>query len=223
MRSPIIGLAKASHFGPTLIVTLASFFIAELYWPLASSVLIALAIFSGQLIVGWSNDLIDYKDDLAHQRLKKPLVAGLISIPFLRSALTLVIPIALLLNLSGPLGLTAGGLSLFTIGWAIAYNLYFKFNLFSPLPYAIAFGLLPSLIAMSAGEIPPPWMWTTGALFGCAAHFINVIKDMEQDQASGIRGLPQRCGSKVSLVVAVSLLALTAAIVLFSLPLQLSQ
>lgn len=171
MRSLIIGLVKASHFGPTLIVTLASFFIAELYWPLASSVLIALAIFSGQLIVGWSNDLIDYKDDLAHQRLKKPLVAGLISIPFLRSALTLVIPIALLLNLSGPLGLTAGGLSLFTIGWAIAYNLYFKFNLFSPLPYAIAFGLLPSLIAMSAGEIPPPWMWTTGALFGCAAHF----------------------------------------------------
>lgn len=216
MRSLIIGLVKASHFGPTLIVTLASFFIAELYWPLASSVLIALAIFSGQLIVGWSNDLIDYKDDLAHQRLKKPLVAGLISIPFLRSALTLVIPIALLLNLSGPLGLTAGGLSLFTIGWAIAYNLYFKFNLFSPLPYAIAFGLLPSLIAMSAGEIPPPWMWTTGALFGCAAHFINVIKDMEQDQASGIRGLPQRCGKRKSIIISLAIISISIVILLIS-------
>ena len=216
MRSQIIGLAKASHFGPTLIVTSASFLIAELYWPLASSVLIALAIFSGQLIVGWSNDLIDYQDDLAHQRLKKPLVAGLISIAFLRSALTIIIPIAVLLNLSGPLGLTAGGLSLFTIGWAIAYNLYFKFNLFSPLPYAIAFGLLPSLIAISAGEIPPQWMWLSGALIGCAAHFINVIKDMEQDQTSGIRGLPQRCGKRNSIIISLAILSISILILLLS-------
>jgi 4-hydroxybenzoate polyprenyltransferase len=44
-----------------------------------------------------------------------------------------------------------------------------------------------------------------GALFGMAAHFINVIKDMDQDQASGIKGLPQRLG-KVNSIAAASVL-----------------
>jgi len=47
-----------------------------------------------------------------------------------------------------------------------------------------------------------------GAFFGMAAHFINVIKDMDQDQASGIKGLPQRLGKIKSIVVAIFLIAL---------------
>jgi 4-hydroxybenzoate polyprenyltransferase len=47
-----------------------------------------------------------------------------------------------------------------------------------------------------------------GAIFGMAAHFINVIKDMEEDQVSGIQGLPQRLGTKRSVIVAITLIAL---------------
>lgn len=47
-----------------------------------------------------------------------------------------------------------------------------------------------------------------GALYGSAAHFINVIKDMDQDRASGIGGLPQRLGKRNSIVTAVVLVAL---------------
>jgi 4-hydroxybenzoate polyprenyltransferase len=54
-------------------------------------------------------------------------------------------------------------------------------------------------------------MWLGGALFGMAAHFINVIKDMKQDQVSGIQGLPQRLGTKKSILVAVGLIALGVA------------
>jgi 4-hydroxybenzoate polyprenyltransferase len=50
-------------------------------------------------------------------------------------------------------------------------------------------------------------MWLGGALFGSAAHFINVIKDMDQDRASGIGGLPQRLGKRNSIVAAVVLIA----------------
>jgi 4-hydroxybenzoate polyprenyltransferase len=53
-------------------------------------------------------------------------------------------------------------------------------------------------------------MWLGGALWGMAAHFINVIKDMDQDQASGINGLPQRLGKKRSVVAAGALIALGA-------------
>jgi 4-hydroxybenzoate polyprenyltransferase len=58
------------------------------------------------------------------------------------------------------------------------------------------------------------WMWLGGAIFGSAAHFINVIKDIDQDRASGIGGAPQRIGKRNSIVVAALLIALGAAVLL---------
>jgi 4-hydroxybenzoate polyprenyltransferase len=212
----ITGLARASHFGPTVLVTSISFFFAQLFWWEGPSILIAFAVFTGQLVVGWSNDLIDYEDDLVHQRFKKPLVAGLITPKFLMSWLRVMVPIALITNLFGPLGLVGGGLSVFAIGWAVAYNFYFKFTFLSPLPFAIAFGALPSCMALSKDYTPPLWMWLGGALLGIAAHFINVIKDMDQDRTSGINGLPQRCGKRASIAIAVFFTAFAITLTLLS-------
>jgi 4-hydroxybenzoate polyprenyltransferase len=53
-------------------------------------------------------------------------------------------------------------------------------------------------------------MWLGGAIFGSAAHFINVIKDIDQDRASGIGGAPQRIGKRNSILVAAFLIALGA-------------
>jgi 4-hydroxybenzoate polyprenyltransferase len=127
-----------------------------------------------------------------------------------------MIPISFVLNLFGPLGFVGGGLSVFAIGWAIAYNFYFKFNIFSPLPYAVAFGILPSCMAFSQDKTPTTWMWLGGALFGMAAHFLNVLKDMDQDHASGIKGLPQRCGKTGSILAAIILIALGVTLLLLS-------
>jgi 4-hydroxybenzoate polyprenyltransferase len=216
MKTRIVGLAKASHFGPSLLVTSLSYFFAQLYWQSGSALIIALGFFSGQLIVGWSNDLIDYADDLSHQRMNKPLVAGLITRKFLQSWLAVMIPVALVINLFGPLGFVGGGLSLFAIVWALGYNFYFKFNIFSPLPYAVAFAILPSCMAYSQDKTPPTWMILGGALFGMAAHFLNVLKDMDQDHASGIKGLPQRCGKTGSIFAATILIALGVTLLLLS-------
>ncbi len=208
----IAGLAKASHFGPTVLVTGLSYFFAQLFWWEGPSMVIAFGVFLGQLVVGWSNDLIDYEDDLRHQRMKKPLVAGTISRDFLMSCLNVVTPIALILNYFGPLGPIGGGLSVLAIGLAVAYNFYFKFTALSPIPYAIAFASLPSCMALSKDQLPPLWMWLGGALLGTAAHFINVIKDMKEDHVSGIKGLPQRCGTRTSILVA--LILIVAAVIL---------
>jgi 4-hydroxybenzoate polyprenyltransferase len=75
-------------------------------------------------------------------------------------------------------------------------------------PFAIAFAALPSCVVISKDLNPPLWMFLGGALFGMAAHFINVIKDMDQDQASGIKGLPQQLGKLKSIVAAAVLIAL---------------
>jgi len=62
-----------------------------------------------------------------------------------------------------------------------------------------------------------------GAFLGIAAHFINVITDMDQDHASGINGLPQRCGRKGSIIVAATFIALAITQLLIAIPLPLEQ
>lgn len=204
----IRGLLKASHFGPTLIVTTISWFFAAHYWWEGPAYLIAFGVFTGQLVVGWSNDLYDYADDLKHNRQNKPLVSGAISQSYLKRWLAFMVPFSFVANLLGPLGFKGGMVYMFGIAMGVAYNSYFKFNFFSWFPFALAFAALPSCIALSKGVTPPVWMWLGGALLGSAAHFINVIKDMDQDRASGIGGAPQRIGKQGSIAVAVILILL---------------
>ena len=202
----IRGLLKASHFGPTLLVTAISFGFATYYWWEGPAFVIAFGVFTGQLVVGWSNDLYDYEDDLRHNRLNKPLVAKTISKERLQSWLRFMVPFSFIANLLGPLGIKGGLVYMLGIACGVAYNFYFKFSPLSPLPYAIAFAALPSCIAISKNITPPTWMWLGGALFGMAAHFINVIKDMKEDQISLIGGLPQRLGTTKSIIIATLLI-----------------
>jgi len=214
-RSKLRGLLTASHFGPTLLVTAISFGFANHYWWEGPAYVIAFGVFTGQLVVGWSNDLYDYQDDLSHQRMNKPLVSGLITEEFLRKWLRIMLPFSFVANLLGPLGIKGGLVYMLGIACGVGYNFYFKFSWLSPLPYAIAFAALPSSVAISKDVTPPLWMWLGGALFGMAAHFINVLKDMKADQKSGIRGLPQRLGSQNSIIAAVALIALGVAVLIF--------
>jgi 4-hydroxybenzoate polyprenyltransferase len=202
------GLLKASHFGPTLIVTAISWFFAAHYWWEGPAYIIAFGVFTGQLVVGWSNDLYDFKDDLMHNRQNKPLVSGVFSQSYLKRWLAFMVPFSFVANLLGPLGFKGGLVYMFGIAMGVAYNFYFKFNFFSWFPFALAFAALPSCIAISKDVTPPVWMWLGGALLGSAAHFINVIKDMDQDRASGIGGAPQRIGKRNSIIVAALLIAL---------------
>ena len=206
--SKVNGLRLASHFGPTVIVTTISLTLSFFYTSWQNAIMIAFGVALGQLVVGWSNDLYDYADDLSHQRINKPLVKGTITRELLMRCLIIMVPLSFLANLLGPLGINGGLVYMFGIACGVAYNLYFKFNIFSPLPYALAFAALPSSIVIAQEQTPPVWMWLGGALFGVAAHFVNVLKDIDEDQISGIGGLPQRLGMRNSIISAVVLIAL---------------
>lgn len=206
--SKVNGLRLASHFGPTVIVTTISLILSLFYTSWQNAIMIAFGVAMGQLVVGWSNDLYDYSDDLSHQRLIKPLVKGTITREFLARCVMIMVPLSFLANLLGPLGIKGGLVYMFGIACGVAYNFYFKFNIFSPLPFALAFAALPSCIVIAQEQTPPLWMWLGGAIFGVAAHFINVLKDIDEDQVSGIGGLPQRLGMRNSIISAVVLIAL---------------
>jgi 4-hydroxybenzoate polyprenyltransferase len=207
------GLLKASHFIPSLIVSSVAFAFGVHYWWEGPAYVIAFTVFTGQLVVGWSNDLYDFADDQKHQRLNKPLVSGVITEKYLRSWLIFMVPFSFVINILGPLGFKGGLLYWLGIGCGVAYNFYFKFTFLSPLPFAVAFAILPSCIAISKDVTPPLWMWLGGALLGCAAHFVNVLKDLDQDRASEIKGLPQIVGKKVSITIA-AVLGVIALVVL---------
>jgi 4-hydroxybenzoate polyprenyltransferase len=150
-----------------------------------------------------------------HNRQNKPLVSGVITRKCLTNWLRFMVPFSFVANLLGPLGFKGGLVYMFGISMGVAYNFYFKFNIFSWLPYALAFAALPSCIAISKDVSPPVWMWLGGALLGSAAHFINVIKDMDEDRASGIGGLPQRLGKRNSILTAALLTILGLLVVIY--------
>ncbi len=209
----IIGLAKASHFGPTMTVTITSLLLATNLWWEGPAYIIAFGVFLGQLLVGFTNDLNDYQDDLKHNRSNKPLVGGQITTAQLQRVIKIIAPIAVVVNIVGPLGINGGLIYLFGVGMGISYNLYFKSTLLSPLPYAIAFAALVACIVVATDRNPPLWLMAAAALLGVAAHFANVLKDLDQDLSSGIKGLPQRVGKRYSRII-VSLLLISTTLLL---------
>jgi len=202
LRSQIVGLLKASHFGPTVLVVCMTFVLSRTQFSTGDSLFIALAIFFGQLVVGWTNDLVDFPRDKAALRLKKPLVAGTISETTLRVAIFLALGTALVTSLSSPLGVKGSAIHFLGLLSATAYNLKLKATVLSALPYMVSFGALPWAIYVAAGSRPPLWLVLAFILFTCAFHFLNVLKDLDADRNQNVLGLPQVLGRKRSICVA---------------------
>ena len=197
----MFSILRACHIGPTSAVTLISFLLASSLWWEGPALVIAFGVFLGQLLVGFTNDLYDYQDDLKHKRIDKPLVSGKITTAQLTRAIKIVTPLAILVNLFGPLGVNGGLIYLLGVGLGVSYNFYFKFTLLSPLPYALAFAALVACIVVATDRTPPLWLLISAACLGVAAHFANVIKDINEDLKSEIIGLPQKLGKKASRVI----------------------
>jgi 4-hydroxybenzoate polyprenyltransferase len=209
-------LLRAAHFGPTVLVTAIAFFVATFEFTAFESIQIAFAIFAGQLVVGWSNDVIDFPLDTTARRIKKPLVAGEISLRLLQRLIPIALLSATVISLIGPLGISGTLVHLLGLLSATAYNLKLKSTIFSPMPYIISFGALPWAIFLAAGTTPPLWLYLALALFTTAFHFLNVVKDLQWDLEQGVLGLPQRIGKFPSVLTAL-LLASTGVLVLFTL------
>ena len=211
--APALGLLLAAHPAPAGAVTaLITALAAASGRDTHGCLLVALAVLTGQLSVGWSNDRIDLRRDLAAERGDKPLVTGAVRARTVEAAAGCALLLCVPLSLAN--GLLAGTAHLIGVAAAWSYNLGVKATLFSWLPYALAFGLLPAFVTLGlpGRPWPPSWLMAAGALLGVGAHFTNVLPDIDTDLAAGIRGLPQRLGRQRSRSAAA--LALVAASVL---------
>jgi len=198
----VMGLIKATHFGPTVLVVTISFFLSLTQFPWVGAVEVAVAILAGQCVVGWTNDLLDSKLDRAANRNKKPMVAGSVDEFTLKQWIAIALGSALFLSLIGPLGIKGTLLHFLGLLSATAYNFGLKKTIFSVVPYIVSFGAMPWAIYLANGNTPPVWIYLGFICFSSAFHFLNVVKDLEVDISQGVMGLPQRLGRKASIAIA---------------------
>jgi len=199
-------LVRACHPEPTAAVTAIATALAVTSGRGAESVWVAAAFLTGQLSVGWSNDWIDRERDVRSARQDKPVVRGQVSASVLRSAA--LAAAALCVPLSLAMGARAGLAHLVAVAAAWGYNARLKATPLSFLPYAVAFGLVPSIVVLGLPGHPwaPWWATLAGALLGVGAHLANTLPDLDDDVANGVVGLPHRLGARRAAALAAVLL-----------------
>lgn len=217
-----VGLAKATHPLPTLVVVSISLILAVSVgrnWQ--GCLLIGVTVLSGQLSVGWSNDAVDCAQDANVDRIAKPIVAGLVTQSQVWQAAIIAAIVCVPLSLAN--GLLAGLLHISAVFSAWAYNLYLKNTSFSWLPYAYSFAALPAFIMLSVPTADGYnttiewWLVIAGGLLGISAHFANVLPDMTFDALNQMKGIPHRLGRKNSKLAAGGFFALAIVVILIGL------
>jgi 4-hydroxybenzoate polyprenyltransferase len=202
-RSSARALLLACHPGPALAVTLLGMLLGVAAEAGPRTVaLIGAALLAGQLSIGWSNDAIDAGRDTDAGRRDKPVAQHRVS----RRAVALAAGAAAVATvpLSLALGVWSGATHLLCVASAWSYNLGIKSTAWSWVPFAFSFGLLPAVVTFALPGHPWPawWVMVSGALLGVGAHLVNVLPDLEQDGATGVRGSAHRLGGVATAVLA---------------------
>lgn len=216
----MLPLLRASHPGPTVAVTgLTALLAVAAGHSLGRGLLVTCAVASGQLSIGWSNDLLDTARDTAVTRSDKPLASGAVTTTAVRRATGAALGCCVVLSLG--CGWAAGLVHLLLgVGSGWAYNLGLKTTRWSAAPYAVAFGALPAVVSLALvpPRLPPLWLICAGALLGVGAHLLNALPDLADDALTGVHGLPQRLGARKVQVVAPLVLLVASVITVFGPP-----
>ncbi|TFV61837.1 ubiquinone biosynthesis protein UbiA [Geodermatophilus sp. DF01-2] len=203
-------LALATHLGPTVAVTAVATLLALVAGlPAGRMLLVGVAVLAGQTSIGWSNDWLDADRDRAVARADKPVVRGAVDPSLLRTLALGSAAASVVLSLL--LGVVPGLLLLVLVASGWAYNAGLKRTVVSVLPYVTGFGALPAgVVAAAPGGASwlaaPWWLVAAGAALGAAAHLANAAPDLEDDLATGVRGLPHRLGPRAAAVIGAALL-----------------
>ena len=189
----LTALMRATHPEPAVAVTAASGLLALAFGhPPGSAVLVTATVGASQLAVGWANDAVDADRDRAAGRRDKPVATGAVS---RRTVAVAAVAAAATTVLFGYLAGAAAG-TVVTVGLvsALAYNWPLKRTALSVVPYTVSFAALPAYVVLALPGRPPAWLLVAAGLLGAGAHFANVLPDLADDAATGVRGLPHRPG-----------------------------
>lgn len=198
------GYITATHFpqaiAMVLLMTIATAICGGSWLGVA---LVFLASAAGQATVGWTNDVHDAEADRAAGRTTKPTVRGELRpddlrVPILVSA-TLTIPLSFLAA-----GWVGGAAHIAAVASALVYNFFLARTVWSWVPYAVSFALIPVFVAQASSLT----LWPSFAvvllsvLVGVTAHLLNAIPDIDIDRETGWGGLAVSLGKRRSMILA---------------------
>lgn len=219
-RGTTLSLVLAAHPLYTLAMTTGVAAAAALTGRSMAEVgLVAVTVLSGQLTVGWLNDVVDRNRDQQVGRLDKPVALGWIDPGTVTFSLS--VAVLALVPLSVANGTYAGLAHLGAVLAAWLANTGIRRTVLSWLPLAVSFGLLPAFLSygglgggMHGG--PPTWAMTVlAALLGIGIHFLRALPELVQDNETGVRHLPLRIALRIGapklLWISVTYTALVAA------------
>lgn len=191
----VAALLRSSHPGPTAAVTVVTVLLGVAVGLDPGRVaLLGATLLLNQLSIGLANDWIDVDRDRAAGRTDKPAARGDVPVGVVRIAALACAAVAVALSATLGIPFLIAHLIALAGGWA--YDAGLKRTPVSFVPYAVSFGLLPALatLARPVPAAPAWWAVAAGALLGVAAHVANVLPDLDDDAATGVRGLPHRLG-----------------------------
>jgi 4-hydroxybenzoate polyprenyltransferase len=201
-RGVVLSLLLACHPLPTVAMTIALTAAAALTGRSGvECALVAATVLTGQLTVGWINDVVDRNRDAQVARQDKPVAMGWIDPGTVTFATSCVVLLVIPLSVAN--GTEAGIAHLGAVFSAWLYNFWFKRTVLSWLPYALSFGLLPAFLSYGGlgggyhGGPPTVAMTVLAALLGIGIHFLNVLPDLVEDNETGVRHLPLRIALRI--------------------------
>jgi 4-hydroxybenzoate polyprenyltransferase len=216
-----LALVRAGHPGPCLAITAIAVLLAVAAGaPSGELTIFAVSVLAGQFSIGWSNDYADARRDAAAGRTDKPLATGALGRSTVLVAALVALAVAFGLALAISPVTAAWLVPVVGAGWA--YNAGLKATALSGLAYVAGFGPIPGLATslLPGHPVPRPWALAAASLLGLGAHFANVLPDLADDRAAGVRGLPHRVagigGERTARSVAVALLVGASALIAFA-------
>lgn len=189
-RGQTLSLIISRHPVPTVVITVALTVAAAMTGRTGlECVLVAVTVLSGQLTIGWLDDVVDRHRDKLADRQDKPVALGWIDPGTVTFAIACAV--LLLIPLSIANGTYAGIAYLAAVLSAWTYCLFLKKTALSWLPFAVSFGLLPAFLSYGGlgggmhGDPPTVAMTVLAALLGIGIHFLSALPDLVEDNQGG--------------------------------------
>jgi 4-hydroxybenzoate polyprenyltransferase len=209
-------LLRAAHPRQALLTALGVTGVAALAGrPLRELGLVLVTVLVGQAMLGWHNDVVDRRRDLAAERPGKPVAEGSLDPGTVWFVLTCAALLVVPLSLSN--GLTAGAAYLIALVVGLLGNVLLRRGWLSWVPWAASYALYPAFLSYGGwggdhtGEPPEVTVTALAAALGVCVHVLRALPGLVADNRDGARHLPLRLALRIG---APRLLYLTLAVTL---------
>ena len=196
-------LVRAAHPRQALLTAVGMAVAAALAGrPSRELLLILVTVLVGQVILGWSNDLVDRRRDARHRTAGKPVADGRLEPGTVWFCLALAVFLVVPLSVAN--GLYAGIAYLASVAVGLVGQwVWLRKGFLSWLPWAASFALYPAFLSYGGwggqerGSAPELLITVLAALLGVGVHLLTALWGLVPDNEDGWTYLPLKLGLRL--------------------------